>query len=342
MLKLTDLADKIAPHLIGISTPFGGALAKNYIGANLDDPGTETVPTGDDLDKVKADVQGDINKNNQEIANLKNEMENVGFKVMSHIPDLANGSDLDVSTIKDPLTSITTYDIRQKNGTSDPYIALDAPVTQTTPLMLDDNPQPCQIQIKLEVHDYPTNAAVPWYYFHFTPYAKITAIRVKFNDIIVNSFNQGGNSVTGLISEGLQIPLNSSVAHFGSYYNRTWLSSPQSTLTSPPAKVDYTDPRDGKSYNDTPAMMAFIPYGNWDAKDNNGSWSITQGSTDGGLYIAVYKGPCICYDLEVGNGPVQGSWTKRYGHYASGYAISTYGLTANYVGPDGQDTISYK
>ena len=343
MLSLSDLADKIAPHLIKNSTPYGGALAKNYIGAS-EGLSTDSVPTGDDFDKVKQDVQDDLDKANQEIATLKNEMENVGFKVMSHIPDLANGTDLDTSTIADPRTSITSYVLKQNNGTSDAYIDLTAPVTQTTPLMLSDNPSPYQIQIKIEAHDY-TNGAIPWYYFHMMPYAKIVAIRVKLGDVIVNSFTQGGNDVTGLIYEGMTLPLSSSIAHTGSQpWTRQNLSTPQSTLTSPPKQVDYTDPRDGTNYNDTPAMMAIIPYGNWDAKVNNGSWSITQGSTGGGLYIAVYKGKCICYDIQVRSDPTYGgdNWTKRYAHYATGYSIATYGLTADYIGPDGKHTISYK
>lgn len=383
MLKLSDLADKIAPHLIGVSTPFGGALAKNYIGANISDS-DDTLPTGEDLDKVKADAQAGIDKANagvdkanaevekanagvdkanagvdkanagvdkanaglenvnQEINNLKNEMENVGFKVMSHIPDLSNGQDLDPSTIKDPRTAITTYLLQQHSGTSEPYITLNTPLTQTTPVMVDSRQWPWslsnfQIQIQLEVHDYPIGA-IPWYYFHFTPYAKITAIRVKLGNTIGDAFIQRANDISGIISEGMSVPLNSSIVHSDDYDP---LKTPQSALTLPPSRIDYTDPRDGTNYNDTPAMMAIIPYGNWDAKNNNGSWSITQGSTAGGLYIAVYKGKCICYDLQVGNGPAMGGWTKRYGQYASGYGIGTYGLIANYKGPDGQQSVSY-
>ena len=341
MLSLSDLAKALAEPLIKENSP----LKYRYWGiGNSNDSDSLQLPTGDDIKQVKADVQGGIDKANQEIANLKNEMENVGFKVMSHIPDLANGTDLDTSTIKDPRTAISTYTLQQKNGTSDDYIDLTTPVTQTMPLMLGDNPSPYQIQIKIEVHDYP-NGAIPWYYFRMMPYAKIVAIRVKRDAVIVNSFTQSGNDTGGLIYEGMTLPLSSTIAHLGSYsWTRTNLSTPQSILTSPPKNVDYTDPRDGKNYNDTPAMMVIIPYGDWDAKNKNGSWSITQGSTAGGLYIAVYKGKCICYDIQVRSDPTSGgnNWTKRYAHYASGYDIATYGLNADYIGPDGQHTISYK
>lgn len=341
MLQLSDLADKIAPHLIGISTPFGGALAKNYIGADLStDDSKDSVPTGDDLDKVKNDVKGELDKANQQIASLKNEMENVGFKVMSHIPDLTNGTDLDTSTVKDPRTSISTYLLQQKNGTSDAYIDLTTPITQTAPLTFSDNPSPYQIQIQLEVHDYP-NGAVPWYYFHLMPYIKITAIRVKLNDTITNSYTQGGNDISGNISEGMTVPFNSSIAHIGQWYPQTFLSTPKASIVSPPARVDYTDPRDGVNYNDTPATLVIIPYGDWDAKNNNGSWAITQGSTPGGLYVAVYKGTCICYDIRVTPDPTStGTWTKRYGkYYNAGFSLSTYGLKADYIGPAGMETI---
>lgn len=346
MLKLTDLADKIAPHLIGISTPFGGALAKNYIGANFDDPGGDTVPTGEDLDKVKADVKGDIDKANtglnnvkQEINNLKNEMENVGFKVMSHIPDLANGTDLDVSSIKDPRTKITAYTLQQKNGTDEPYIPLDSPVTQTAPLILGVQPTPYQIQVAIRLHDYPSGA-IPWYYFRFMPYVEVLSIRVKLGDTITNSYIQQYNDVTGLIYEGMTLPLNSTIAFYNQYSwgNPTYLKTPQSSIASPPARVDYTDPRDGTNYNDTPAMLAIIPYGDWTAIDNNGSWQLSEGSTSGGFYIAVYKGKCICYDLA----PFGLKWKKRYSTYPTGFHIGTHGLSVTYVGPDGQHSISYK
>lgn len=347
MLKLSDLADKIAPHLIGVSTPFGGALAKNYIGADITDS-DDTLPTGEDLDKVKADTQAGIDKANagvenvnQQITNLKNEMENVGFKVMSHIPDLSNGKDLDASIIKDLRTAINTYVI-SLNQTNDPYISLDKPVTQTAPLMLPDKPYPCQIQIQVEVHDYPAGA-IPWYYFRLMPFIKITAIRVKLADKIVNSFIQFDNDIQGNISEGMVVPFNKSIAHLniGDWGgSRNNLLTPPSSITELPSRVDYTDPRDGKNYNDTPSVMAVIPYGDWKATNNNGSWELTEGTTAGGLYIAVYKGPCICYDLKISN-MAGGSWTKRYGKMDSTLHLFN-GLQTTYIGPNGQETITYK
>lgn len=283
---------------------------------------TDVSTLKDQVSDQKAAISENTNNiatNTADIAKLKKGGGQANpLKLITSIPDLSSGTNIDPSKVASPWTvKKTTIQLCKNNRTMDidplPNLTLDTPLSGTgSGLSLNNNLNPPDFKIIMELEYMQCGSIIPWYYFRFPqPYQlKVSRLVVGYNNVVEDHFKANGGA-TVLPGSNLDYGETWATLNLGPYsYNATAYSYslPNYQQDINNIEIDYTD-TDGSNYNSDSPILALIATGAWTATYHAGMWVLDITGGSGGVYIAIYKGPLLVAKNSLSGTPLS---TNRY------------------------------
>lgn len=260
------------------------------------------------------DNKNNIATNTSDIAQLKKGGGQTSpLKLITSIPDLSSGTNIDPSTVTSPWTTKTVIvQLCDKGGTigSDPLpnLAIDTPLSGSgAGLSLNSVQNPVDFKIIMELEYLQWPSTIPWYYFRFsqTYQLRVNRLVVGYSGVVEDHFLGYGG---GTFTIGTQLDYGAKWASIFSNFNWQNFNLPNYQQDINDIEIDYTD-SDGKNYNSDSPVLALITTGAWVATFNAGMWTLDATGGSGGVYIVIYKGPLMVAKNSSNGSPLS---TNRY------------------------------
>lgn len=273
-----------------------------------------------------SDNANNIATNTSEIDQLKRKVGvNNPLTLITSIPDLSSGTNIDPSTVANPWTTkkliVQLYKTGNVMGNDPlPSLTIDTPLSGTgTGLSVNHDSMfgsPSDLpdfKIIMELEYLQWGSTIPWYYYRFSQayQLKVSRLVVGYSGVVEDHFTAYGG---GTVTVGTDLDYGSEWSAIGNHYY--YLPNYQQDIND--IEIDYTD-TDGSNYNSATPILALITTGAWLATYSAGMWTLDTTGGSGGVYIAIYKGKLLVAKNSLSGQPLS---TNRYLYTGSGFAFS--------------------
>lgn len=260
------------------------------------------------------DNKNNIATNTADIAQLKKGGGQANpLKLITSIPDLSSGTNIDPSKVASPWTVKKVIVQAFKKGDSIgsdplPNLTIDTPLSGTgAGLSLNSVYGLGDFKVIMELEYQQWVSPLPWYYFRFPQnyQLRVNRIVVGYNGVVEDHFIGYGG---GTITVGTLLKYGDKWAQVNANFRWTDFNLPNYQQDINDVEIDYTD-TDGSNYNSDSPILALIATGAWTATYHAGMWILDATGGNGGVYIAIYKGPLLVAKNSLNGSPLS---TNRY------------------------------